>query len=111
MVEQMRYVTDEQGERVGVLLDLETYHRLTHLLGLDAKCLVDLSQLELQALAESMLAPTAQARLDDLLSRNTENRLAAEEQAELDRLLDQVDHLTTLKTRARYTLQSLGSRT
>lgn len=31
MSEPVRYVTNEQGERVGVLLDLETYNRLqTH---------------------------------------------------------------------------------
>lgn len=107
----MRYVTNEQGERVGVILDLETYDRLTHSLGGDAECLSDLSQSELQALAESMLAPTAQARLDELLARNAENQLSEEEQAELDRLLDQCDQLTILKTRARYTLQSLKTLT
>lgn len=107
MSEQVRYVTNEQGERVGVLLDLATYDRLTHSLGLDAECLIDLNQAELQALANSMLAPAAQSRLDELLARNAENQLSADEQAELDRLLDQVDHLTILKTRARYTLHSL----
>jgi hypothetical protein len=105
--EQMRYMTNEQGERVGVLLDLETYDRLTHLSGLDTECLIDLNQSELQALAESMLAPAAQSRLDALLARNAETDLCANEQAELDRLLDQIDNLTILKTRARYTLQSL----
>jgi hypothetical protein len=103
----MRYVTNEQGERVGVLLDLETYDRLNHLSNLDAECLIDLNQLELKALAESMLAPAAQGRLDELLARNAETELCADEQAELDRLLDQIDHLTILKTRARYTLQFL----
>ena len=107
MTEQMRYVTNEQGERVGVLLDLETFDRLTHSSGLDAECLIDLNQSELQALAESMLAPAAQARLDELLARNADNQLSADEQAELDRLLNQIDYLTILKTRARYTLQSL----
>lgn len=47
MAEQVRYVTNEQGERVGVLLDLATYDRFTHSLGLDAECLIDLSQSEL----------------------------------------------------------------
>ena len=81
--------------------------RLSHSLALDAECLIDLSQSELQALANSMLAPANQSRLDELLARNAETQLSAHEQAELDRLLDQVDHLTILKTRARYTLQSL----
>ena len=102
MSEQVRYVTNEQGERVGVLLDLEAYHRLTNPLALDAECLTDLSQAELKALAESMLAPAAQARLDELLAWNAENQLSADEVAELDRLLAQVDQLTILKTRARY---------
>lgn len=107
MSEQMRYITNEQRERVGVLLDLETYNWLTHATSVDTDCLIGLNQAELQALAESMLAPAAQARLDELLARNAENQLGEDELAELDRLLAQIDHLTLLKTRARYTLQSL----
>jgi hypothetical protein len=68
--------------------------------------LVGLSEGELEALAEGVLAPFAQARLDDLLARNAERQLAAHEQVELDRLLERVDQLTVLKTRARYTLRS-----
>ena len=104
MSEQLRYVTNEQGERVGVLLDLEEYLQLTNPSVLDAELLVGLSQAELQALAEGILAPPAQARLNELLAQNTETQLSAEESGELDRLLEQVDHLTILKTRARYTL-------
>lgn len=107
MSEQVRYVTNEQGERVGVLVDLEVYNRLTNPLALDAECLTGLSPAELQALAESMLAPAAQACLDDLLARNTQTQLSVDEIAELDRLLAQVDQLTILKTRARYTLKRL----
>ena len=40
MSEQVRYVTNEQGERVGVLLDLEAYNRLANPLLLDEECLV-----------------------------------------------------------------------
>lgn len=109
MPEQMRYITNEQGERIGVLLDLETYHWLTHAASVDTDCLIGLNQAELQALAESMLAPAAQARLDELLACNAETQLGEDELAELDCLLAQVDHLTLLKTRARYTLQSLES--
>ena len=72
MSEQVRYITNDRGERVGVLLDLEAYHRLTNRLALDAECLNGLSQAELQALAESMLAPAAQAHLDELLARNAD---------------------------------------
>ena len=71
----------------------------------DSELLVGLSDDESEALADSMLAPSAQARLDKLLERNAENQLAVDEQAELDRLLARVDQLTILKTRARYTLR------
>jgi hypothetical protein len=107
MSEQVRYITNEQGERVGVLLDLEAYNRLANPLALDDECLIGLSQDELQALADSKLAPAAQNQLNDLLVQNAESQLCADEVANLDRLLAQVDQLTILKTRARYTLHCL----
>jgi hypothetical protein len=107
MSEQVHYITNEQGERVGVLLDLETYHRLANPLALDEECLIGISRDELQALADSKLAPAAQNQLDDLLVRNAESQLSADEVANLDHLLAQVDRLTILKTRARYTLHRL----
>lgn len=100
----LRYITSEKGERIGVLLGLETYLQLMGQLPSDPELLVGLSEAELRALAESVLAPAAQARLDKLLARNAESQLSTEESAELDRLLEQVDQLTVLKTRARYTL-------
>ena len=103
MTESLRYMTNEQGARIGVVLDLAEYHRLIQQ-PLDADLLPGLSQAELQALAQSRLAPAAQARLDELLARLAAAPLAAEETAELDQLLEQVDQLTILKTRARYTL-------
>ena len=48
---------------------------------------------------------SAQARLTELLARNAQHQLEATEVSELDRLLERVDQLTVLKTRARYTLQ------
>ena len=75
----------------------------------DSELLIGLSDGELDALADSMLAPSAQARLDELLARNTENQLSAGEQAELERLLDRVDQLTILKTRAKYTLHKAAA--
>jgi hypothetical protein len=104
MSEQVRYITNEQGERVSVLLDLEAYNRLANPLALDEECLIGLSRDELQALADSKLAPAAQNQLNDMLARNAESQLSADEIANLDRLLAQVDQLTILKTRARYTL-------
>jgi hypothetical protein len=71
----------------------------------DSELLVGLSVEELEALADGLLAPAAQARLDDLLARQKEKLLSADEQRVLDGLLQKVDQLTILKTRARYTLQ------
>lgn len=71
----------------------------------DSDILTGLSEGELQALADSKLAPSDQAHLDDLLQRNNEQQLTAAEEAELDALLARVDHLTVLRARARYTLQ------
>ena len=70
----------------------------------DTEVLTGLSDGELEALAESLLAPSAQARMDELLARNSDGKLAPNERAELDRLLERVDQLTVLKTRARYIL-------
>ena len=103
MSEQMRYLTDEEGRRVGVMLDWHTYLQLTNQPA-DRDLLLNLSQEELQALAESALSPQEQGRLDNLLERNAEGKLSPEETMELDDLLTQIDQLNTLKTRARYTL-------
>lgn len=70
----------------------------------DAELLTGLSFDELEALANSLLAPAAQTRLDDLLTRRNGHQLSAAEEAELDHMLNQSDQLTILKTRARYTL-------
>jgi hypothetical protein len=99
-----RYIIDEQGERIGVLLDLEEYQQLTRLSPPDAELLVGLSEDELQALAHSALAPAEQDRLDDLLARNANGQLSETDQVALDHLLHYVDQLSILKTRARYTL-------
>jgi hypothetical protein len=74
----------------------------------DSELLVGLSVEELQALAEGMLAPTAQSQLQGLQARNTEHQLSADEEAILDRLLSQIDQLNILKIRARYTLRQMN---
>lgn len=107
MADSVRYITNEQGERVGVLLDVELYKRLVILSTLDPEYLPSLSRDELKALANCKLALADQNRLDELISRNTDAQLSSDEVAELDRLLAQADHLTVLKTRARYTLRCL----
>ena len=40
MSQPLQYLTNEQGERVGVLLDWNTYARLANPLGLDEECLM-----------------------------------------------------------------------
>jgi hypothetical protein len=70
----------------------------------NSELLTGLSVEELEALADGLLAPAAQARLDELLARRREEGLSADEDVELDRLLKKVDHLSILKTRARFTL-------
>jgi len=103
MSDSIQYVTNSQGEKVGVVLDLETYQQLANL-SIDPELLIGLSVDELQALAESSLFPTTQIQLQELLHKNSENHLSNEESEILDRLLAQVDQLNILKTRARYTL-------
>lgn len=87
MSQPLQYLTNEQGERVGVLLDWNTYARLTNPLGLDEQCLVGLSIDELTAQASCKLAAAEQTHLNDLVSRNTESLLSTDEIAELDDLL------------------------
>jgi len=77
------------------------------IMSVDPEMLTSLSVAELGALAEGLLVPARQARLDDLLANNGEGLLSVQERRELDRLLELVDQLTLLKTRARYTLGQL----
>lgn len=71
----------------------------------ETKILPSVSVAGLQALANSMLAPSAQSRLDELLKRNSEGKLPDGELTELDAILQQVDELNLLKARAEYTLR------
>ncbi|PSB21542.1 hypothetical protein C7B65_02855 [Phormidesmis priestleyi ULC007] len=107
MSEAVQYVTNQQGERVGVLLDLETYHRLSNISASDEDLLTGLSLEELQALADSQLASTEQVQLGELLIQNADGQLPPEANTKIDLLLTQVDNLNILKTRARYTLKQL----
>ena len=108
MSEYVKYITNDRGDRVGVLLEIKVYQRLANSLNLDAECLGGLNMDELQALAQSQLAAVSQTRLTDLLARSAESQLSTDEVAELDYLIAQVDQLTILKTRARYTLHRLN---
>ena len=99
----LQFLTDEQGKKTGVVLSLEEYRHLTSL-AKDPDLLPNLSQTELEALAESNLAPHDQARLDHLLAQNNADGLSSKEESELDRLIGWVDQLNILKSRAKYTL-------
>ena len=99
----IQYVTNEQGKPVGVLLNMAVYQQLTAGAD-DPDLLPGLSQDELEALANVKLSLDVQSKLDDLLAKQKEGPLSTEESELLDRLLAQVDQLTILKTRARYTL-------
>ncbi|MDF0554206.1 hypothetical protein [Kamptonema sp. UHCC 0994] len=108
MVEKVQYVTNERGDRVGVLLNLETYQQLVISQTKDAEFLVGLSQGELEALAEIKLGISEQNQLDELLERNADGLLDESEMVRLDNLIEKIDRLNLLKARARYTLQKLG---
>lgn len=99
---ETQFITNEQGERIGVILDLPTYHQLVHE---DPELLKDLNEAELKALANSKLSSEAQARLEALQSKQVKDELTESEVALLDSLIDQIDQLNILKARAKYTLK------
>ena len=103
----IQYLTNERGETTGVLLDFATYHQIRLSAVDDPELLVGMSQAELEALAASQLAPNAQDQLEVLLTKQKAGTLSQEKSVELDSLLSQIDQLTILKTRARYTLNHL----
>lgn len=61
----------------------------------------------LTALADMALAPKNQSRLDDLLSRNVDETLSADETQELDLLLKKIDELNLVKARAAVALHQV----
>jgi hypothetical protein len=100
----VQYVTNEQGRQVGVLLDIALYRQLTSEQTIDPDLLVGMTAAELEALADSKLMPGVQEKISDLLTAQQDDSLSEAQEAELDHLLAQIDQLTILKTRARYTL-------
>jgi hypothetical protein len=101
----MQYITNEAGERVGVVLDWTTYQTLAVSSPKDPDLLQDLSLPELQTLAQVSLGLDTQAELNRLLEQNHENLLSDGEQDRLDHLMEQIDQLNIIKARASYTLQ------
>ena len=98
-----RFVTNAQGERVGVILDLATYEQMLVSQD-DPEILTGMTEVELTALAENKLAPEAQQQLQRLSEKSGEQTLSSAEIEQLDYLLGQIDYLNILKARARYTL-------
>lgn len=64
----------------------------------------DLTEPELQALADASLAPERQQHLQVLLDKNRKGALSSEEEAALEELLAESDRLALLKAKAYYTL-------
>jgi hypothetical protein len=103
---ERQFITNERGERTGVVLDLATYEGLTRTSN-DPALLTGLSKDELQALANVKLAPDEQEQLSSLLAKQSEGELSQDEVAQLDNLIAQVDQLTLVKAKAMYTLHQL----
>lgn len=104
----VEYLVSEDGQRRGVVLTWEDYEALTSQANADPDLLYSLSEAELTALAQGMLASPNQERLQQLLERNRQGRLGVDEARELDELIDYVDQMNALKARATLTLQRLN---
>ena len=104
---QIQYVVSPDGQRTAVVLQWKDYQSLRAQTSLDPDMLMGLDESELKALAEGMLSPSHQERLDELLRRNRKGGLNDADERELERLLARVDSMNTLKARALYTLQRL----
>jgi hypothetical protein len=108
MIDEIQYVTNIQGDRVGVLLTVEAYQRFQQQCQIeDPKLLLNLSLEELQVLADCKLVPEEQAQIDQTLERNALRQLSDSEVARLDTVLKKVEYLNRLRSRAKYTLQEL----
>ena len=100
-----QFLTNEQGERVGVVLDMATYEKLLRLETRDANLLRDLTIEQLEVLAKSQLTSDAQEQLYDLIEKKKTSALSREETKQLAGFLEQIDQLAVLKARALYTLK------
>ena len=70
--------------------------------------LLALSRLELQTLAQVIVAPDRQKELQALLAKNRTDSITQDEQTRLDDLLTEIDQVALLKARAMYTLLKYG---
>lgn len=77
------YVTEADGRRIGVILGWEDYQTLRAYLPTDPDLLVNISEPELQALAEGILSSPYQQRLSELLQRNQSGVITQTEEVEV----------------------------
>ena len=77
--ESIRYLVEESGRRVGVVLSLEDYQELCAAQPHDPELLVGLSDAELETLADGILVPRLQDRLSHLLQLNQEGDLVPDQ--------------------------------
>jgi hypothetical protein len=111
-MQEPRFLTNEQGQAVEVVLDVSTYERLLRSQSQDPKLLRDLSREQLEALAKGTLTTTDESKLHDLVEKKKAGVLTYAEVGQLQALLEQVDQLALVKARALYTLhkmQTLGT--
>jgi len=104
----VEYLVKEDGQRTGVVLRWEDYQTLLAFVLDDPDMLPGLDRQTLVTLADGMLAPRFQERLEELLTLNQAGTLGAAEQEELDQLLERIDQMNLVKARAAYTLQKLS---
>jgi hypothetical protein len=104
----IEYLTRADGQRTGVVLRWEDYQALRAYVPADPDMLVNLSEPELQVLANGMLSSAHQQRLSELLQHNRAETIDSAAEAELDHLIEHVDYMNILKARAKYTLQRLA---
>ena len=102
-----RFLTDDQGQAVEVVLDMDTYERLLLSQSSDPRLLRDFSREQLEALAKSTLTTAEESDLYGLIEKKKGEGLSADETAKLQGLLDQIDQLALIKARALYTLHKM----
>jgi hypothetical protein len=100
-----RFITDPNGKRTEVILDLESYQTFLQSQMLGENLLVGVSETELRALAKGKLATDEQEWLSSLIQREKAGEFSPEETQELDTILGDLDQLDLLKAKALYTLK------
>ncbi|MCP4942731.1 MAG: hypothetical protein GY924_12220 [Planctomycetaceae bacterium] len=96
---------DNQVKLIEILLrNLRSLLRGKKSTSSDLLPLTDMSREELRVLANSVLAPSRQKKLQALLEKNRNGTLSTDEEMSLDQLLEEADQVALLKARAQYTL-------